>query len=446
MSPRLFDEWADANPRSSELHERACRFLPGGITHDVRRASPFPISVASARGSHKTDADGHDLICYVMGHGALLLGHNPPEVVTALTEEAHRLLHAGSSHELEAQWAERVCRLVPSAELVRFTSSGTEATMLALQVARGFTGRDRVVKLEGHFHGWNDHAQLGAEPPFRGPVAGVPKALLEAVTVVPPDLPAVQAALDGGDVAAVLLEPTGASFGAIPLAHEFLAGLREVTRGSGTLLIFDEVISGFRWSPGGLQQLAGVTPDLTTLAKILAGGMPGGAVAGRADVMEVLAFRPGHGVKVKHPGTHNAHPVSAAAGVATLDLVADGSVQSRADEMAGWLRRQLDRVLASSGVRGFVAGESSTFRVVLGMDRPPGPPGDWWRHVEPARLKEGSTRELMDALQVAMLLEGVHLFQARGFLSSAHSEHDIERAVQAFERALGRLQREGLAG
>lgn len=444
MSP-LLDEWAAANPRSRAIHERAARVLPGGVTHDSRRAAPFPVAITRAGGGHKTDADGHDLICYVMGHGALLLGHQAPPVIEAIERAAGRFLHAGSSTEVEVEWAERVQRLVPSAELVRFTSSGTEATMLALQVARGFTGRDRVLKLEGHFHGWHDAAAVGSDPRYFGrSVPGIADATREAITVVPPDPCAVERALAGGDVAALIMEPTGASFGAIPLSFDFLVAARELTRAAGTLLIFDEVISGFRWSPGGVQQLAGVTPDLTTLAKVLAGGMPGGAVAGRRDVMEVLAFRPGEGAKVHHPGTHNAHPLSAAAGIATLDLVSDGAAQSRADELADWLRRELQAAFDRTGARGYVHGDSSVFRIAAGADRPDGPPADWALTVDPAVLRAGPPPDVLAPLQAGMLLEGVHLFQGRGFVSSAHTEADVERTAAALERTLRRMQAEGL--
>jgi glutamate-1-semialdehyde 2,1-aminomutase len=440
----VLDEWAAANPRSRALHERARRVIPGGITHDVRAAAPFPVTIVAAKGSHKTDADGHDLVCYAMGHGALLLGHDPAPVVEALGRAARGFLHAGASHEAEAEWAERICGLVPSVDLVHFTSSGTEATMLALQVARGFTGRDRVVRIEGHFHGWHDSAAIGAEGALDGRVPGVPDLLRQVITVVPPDAGAIEAALAPGDVAAVILEPTGASFGAVPMSFDLLASVRELTRAAGTLLVFDEVISGFRWSPGGLQQVAGVLPDLTTMGKIVAGGMPGAALGGSAEVMEVLAFRPGGGVKVRHPGTHNAHPLSAAAGIAMLDAVADGAAQSRADEMAGWLRRELDAVLTRTGVTGFVHGVSSTFRVAVGMPRPAGDPTDWWRTVGTDELKHGTPAPIHHALQASMLLEGVHMFQGRGFLSSAHTEADVERTAAAFERSLLRLRRAGL--
>jgi glutamate-1-semialdehyde 2,1-aminomutase len=415
----LLDEWAAANPRSMALHERGRRVIPGGITHDVRHARPAPVAVVAAQGSHKTDADGHDLVCYVMGHGALLLGHGPAPVVEAIERAAHDVLHPGSSHEREVAWAERICALVPSVELVHFTSSGTEATMLALQVARGYTGRDRVVRIERHFHGWHDTAAFSPEG-----TPGIPAALGRVVTVVPPDLAAVEAALAGRDVAALILEPTGASFGTVPVTFEFLAGLRDLTRDAGTLLIFDEVVSGFRWSPGGVQQLAGVLPDLTTMAKIVAGGMPGGALGGSREVMEVLAFRPGHEVKVKHPGTHNGHPLAAAAGSAMLDEVADGAAQSRADETAGWLRRELNGALARAGVAGSVEGASSTFRVALEAEDP--------------------DHTIHHAMQAGMLLEGVHFFRGAGFVSTAHTEADVERTVTAFERVLRRLRADGL--
>ncbi|MDQ6771585.1 MAG: aminotransferase class III-fold pyridoxal phosphate-dependent enzyme [Candidatus Dormibacteraeota bacterium] len=443
MTSAAIQEWAEANPRSRQVFERERRVVPGGIVHDIRHSVPFPVAIASAAGSHKTDVDGHDLVCYVMGHGALMLGHNHPDVVAAIRGATGRLFHGGSSHELEAEWAERVVALVPSAELVHFTSSGTEATMLALQVARAYTGRPRVARLEGHFHGWHDALAIGIDQPFSALPPGIAPPMREAVAVVPNDLDAVAGALAGGDIAALILEPTGAAWGAAPLDHAFLAGLRELTLAAGTVLIFDEVVSGFRWSPGGVQQASGVTPDLTTMAKILAGGMPGGAVGGRAEIMEVLEFRPPPAVKVKHPGTHNAHPVCAAAGIATLDLVAGGSVQSRADETADWLRRELAGAFNRAEVPGFVYGGASTFRIVAGRERPAGDPTEWTHSVGVAGLKHGPRAEVVSAIQAAMLLEGVHLFHDNtGLVSPEHSQDDVERTVHGFERTLRRLKAE----
>src|SRR5215831_4655790 len=245
--------WAAANPRSRSLAQRARRVLPGGVTHDVRRAEPFPLAVARAEGSRKWDLDGHEIVCYVMGHGALLLGHSHPDVVGAVRHQATLAFHPGACHELESEWAEAVVDLVPSAELVRFTASGTEATLLALRIARAATGRERVVKLAGHFNGWHDQVAFGADPPFHGPdTAGVPAVLGQVVTVVPADAHALAAALRGEDVAAVILEPSGAAWGTVPLPAGLLADLRALTAATGTALIFDEVVSGFRWLLGGV--------------------------------------------------------------------------------------------------------------------------------------------------------------------------------------------------
>jgi glutamate-1-semialdehyde 2,1-aminomutase len=426
--------WAAANPRSKAHAQRASRVLPGGVTHDVRRADPFPLAVARADGAHKWDLDGHEIICYVMGHGALLLGHSDPEVVAAVRHQATVAFHPGASHELETEWAEAVVDLVPSAEVVRFTASGTEASLLALRLARAATGRERVVKLAGHFHGWHDQVSFGTDPPFRGPdTAGVPAVLGQVVTVVPADAQALAAELRGEDVAAVILEPSGAAWGTVPLPAGLLAELRALTAATGTVLIFDEVVSGFRWSPGGVQALVGVTPDLTALGKILAGGMPGGAVTGRADLMGHLSRDGGDPRRVGHPGTHNAHPVSAAAGIAALRACRSGELQEHADRLAATLRAGLTKALAQAGVPGQAYGESSAFHLLIGH---PGEPEE----ADLATLKSaGMSPELSAELHAGMLLEGVQLFHGSGFLSAAHTEDDVEQTVVAFAATLARL-------
>ena len=379
--------WAAANPRSGSLAQRARRTLPGGVTHDVRRAAPFPLAVARAEGAHKWDLDGHEIICYVMGHGALLLGHSDPAVVAAVRHQATLAFHPGACHELECEWAEMVVDLVPSAELVRFTASGTEASLLALRLARAATGRPR----------------------------------------------AVADALADGDVAAVILEPSGAAWGTVPLPAGLLTAVRELTAATGTVLVFDEVVSGFRWSPGGVQAAAGVTPDLTVLGKILAGGMPGGAVAGRAELMEHLALPWDDERRVAHPGTHNAHPVSAAAGIAALRQCRSGQPQEHAAGLAAALRSGLTSALAEAGVPGRAYGESSTFHLLFGDAGEPEQAG--MQSLKAA----GMSPELSAELHTGMLLEGVHLFHGSGFLSAAHTERDVERTVAALAATLARL-------
>ena len=338
----------------------------------------------------------------------------------------------------ESDWAEAVIRLVPSAQRVRFTSSGTEASLLALRLARAVTGCDKIVKLAGHFHGWHDQAAIGADPPFDQPdSAGLPAAVPDFVAVIPADSGALADALSGGDVAAIILEPSGAAWGTAPLPDGFLAEARDLADGAGALLIFDEVVTGFRWAPGGVQAVTGVIPDLTVLGKILAGGMPGGAVCGRADVMDHIGVIPDDPRRVTHPGTHNAHPLSAAAGVAALRLAASGEVQQACARRAELLRRELSAVFDRYGVAGCVYGESSTFHLQFGHDGAPG-------GLDLATLKGGLPPRLSAALHCGMMLEGIHLFHGSGFVSTEHADGDLERTVAALAATLPRLRGAGL--
>src|SRR5919106_1502649 len=318
-----------------------------------------------------------------MGHGALFLGHCHPAVVKAVQAQVARGTHLGASHELEVRWAELVNQLVPSAELTRFTMSGTEATHLAMRIARAATGRPRVVKLAGHFHGWHDGAVAGVSPPYDVPMsAGVPTATIDQVVIVPPnDIKALQLALERGDVAAVILEPAGGSSGTTPTIPGYLQELRALTTRHQVVLIFDEVITGFRYAPGGAQAYFGVTPDLTTLAKIVAGGLPGGALAGQRELMSMMAFRGNpdwdRSQRVAHAGTFNANPLSAAAAIATLELCGDASLQDRASKAGEELRRGLADVMKRLGVPGTCYGEASINHVsfegkpgLAGFDRP----------------------------------------------------------------------------
>jgi glutamate-1-semialdehyde 2,1-aminomutase len=337
----LAEAFAERFPRSLAEYQRAASIFPAGITHDSRHSAPYPIYVDHAQGARKWTIEGVELIDYWMGHGALLLGHNNPAVVEAVQAQLARGTHYGASHQLEAAWGELVIRLIPSAERVRFTSSGTEATLMALRLARAATGRSKVIKFQGHFHGWHDYLAVGITPPFDAPnSAGIPAEVLSTVLLAPPNsLRAVRDLLDAhDDVAAVILEPGGGSNGLIAPDLEFLHGLRALTAKRGVVLIFDEVITGFRYARGGAQERYGITPDLTTLAKILAGGLPGGAVAGKAAILDYLDYHDGdaqwnrHG-RVAQQGTFNGNPLSAAAGIACLTQVAAGEMNR-----AAWTR------------------------------------------------------------------------------------------------------------
>jgi glutamate-1-semialdehyde 2,1-aminomutase len=283
--PSLTERYVATFSKSRQLFEQAKTVFPGGVTHELRSLEPFPIYIDRAKGSHKWAVDGPELIDYFSGHGALLLGHSPDDVVAAVQRQMGRATHPGACHELEIEWGRLVQKLVPSAGTVRFTASGTEATLMALRLARIATGRPKILKFMGHFHGWHDAVMPGAYQPYDGsPVPGIPDAVQRFTVVLPPnDLSRVEDALKNDpEIGTVILEPTGGHWGLVPIRGAFLKGLRDLTTKYDRILIFDEVITGFRVSPGGAQQASGVTPDMTTLAKILAGGLPGGCVTGPA--------------------------------------------------------------------------------------------------------------------------------------------------------------------
>ncbi|HEX6031841.1 MAG TPA: aspartate aminotransferase family protein [Tepidiformaceae bacterium] len=440
-------EYVARHPRSGELHIRAAKVLPSGVTHDARHLRPFPIAVERAAGSRKWDLDGHEYVDYVMGHGALLLGHNHPVVTEAARRQLELGTHLGAGHVHEVEWAEEVVQLVPSAEVVRFTSSGTEATLMALRLARAYTGRPAVLKFERHFHGWHDYVAASSKYAGAAP-AGVPHSTMESIVVVPPDMDAVRRACDErSDIGAIIVEAAGASSGALPIPEGFLRELRELTAARGVVFIMDEVVTGFRWAPGGVQAIDGVRPDLTALAKILAGGFPGGAVAGKREILDRLAFSPPgerREEKVGHPGTFNANPLSAAAGVACLREVANGDHQRAASEMAQRLRTGMNEVLSSAGTPGYVYGESSAFRIVLGGDAPPEPRDYHARELPIDLLLRGAPAEEGRLLQLALLSRGVHFFGLGGLVSSVHNEADLQLTLEAWNGSLEALKREGV--
>src|SRR5262247_3677695 len=326
-----------ATPGSAAASEKASRLFPSGVTHDSRYIEPYGLYVTRAQGPRKWDVDGHCYVDYFGGHGALLLGHCHPKVVEAVQQQIERGTHFGASHETEIAWAEWVMKLVPSAERVRFTSSGTEATLMAVRLARAFSGKPKIIRFNYHFHGWHDHMTTGHSSHFDGTATtGVLDAVAGNVLLCDQnDEAGLKRILEQheGEIAAAIIEPTGANGGRLPIDPEFLQALRRLTAEHGVLLIFDEVVTGFRVSRGGAQAAFGIRPDLTTLAKILAGGLPGGAVTGRKDILDLLDFEVTKGAgkeKINHPGTFNANPMSAAAGIATLRIIAESDANDKA--------------------------------------------------------------------------------------------------------------------
>ncbi len=364
---RIHGEYLERTPRSAQRHDEARGLFPSGIVHDSRRTWPYGLYVDRAMGSRKWDIDGNEYVDYYGGHGALLLGHQHPKVVEATMAQLRRGMHFAAGHELQIEWARLIQEMIPSAERVRFTSSGTEATHLAIRLARASSGKGKIVRFVSHFHGWHDHVAFGVKEHLDGtPTVGVLADVAANVILVKPnDVAGVERVLAGrSDVAAVMIEPVGASSGAIPTPPAVLRELREITRRHGVLLIFDEVVTGFRVSPGGAQALHDTIPDLTTLAKIVAGGMPGGAVAGRKDILDWLDHEASAAAgreRIAHEGTHNAHPMSAAAGIATLKIIRDTDACARASATAAQLRAGMNAVLEEEGVPWAVYGVHSFF-------------------------------------------------------------------------------------
>jgi glutamate-1-semialdehyde 2,1-aminomutase len=420
------------------LYQEACKYIPGGVNSPVRAFRSVggePIFFKKAFGSRIVAADGRQFIDYVGSWGPMILGHAHPQVIAAVQRVAADGLSFGAPTELETQLARRVIELMPSIELVRFVSSGTEATMSAIRLARGFTGRDTIVKFEGCYHGHSDSLLIKAGSgalTFGVPTSpGVPKALAaHTVTLDYNNADQVREAFRqiGGQIACVIVEPIAGNMNCVPPVPGFLATLRTECDKSGAVLIFDEVMTGFRVALGGAQELYGVRPDLTTLGKIIGGGMPVGAFGGRRDIMERLApLGP-----IYQAGTLSGNPVAMAAGLATLDLIAVPGFHQRLNTMTDLLMRRLagaaasaDIALATNQVCGMFGFFFTQERVVDGF----------------AKVMACDTERFRRYFH-RMLEEGVYFapsaFEA-GFLSAAHSDADIDTTIAAASRALASL-------
>ena len=435
----IFAAYEERFAESRKLFERARGVLAGGTSHDSRLFAPFPVSIRESKGAHKWEATGRLLIDYWMGHGALLNGHGFGPVAEAVARQAARGTHFGASHELEVRWAELVCGMMPSAERIRFTSSGTEATLLAMRVARAYTGRRTIVRLNGHFHGWHDDAMshfVAAEEAGLNPGSEENVGLVDAF-----DLEGVAEWLETGDVAGVILEPGGGGSGALPWGAEFLGTLRELTREHGSMLIFDEVISGFRYSPGGVQQLCSVLPDITVLAKILCGGLPGGAIAGSEEVMSVFgagAQRGARRARVPHMGTFNGNPLAAAAGIVTLEHLREHEPHVAARDAAERLVGLINQAADANRVDVHLYTSSSIFHILVGA-RSAGASLGASEDILPLYA---TSQEGYAMLRRALLVEGVDSHPTHGWVSAAHDGEVIAATAAAFDRAFSRLRGE----
>lgn len=444
-----FDRFKATRRKSRELWERSLG-SSRGIHHDSRHTVPFQVYTSRARGSRKWDVDGNEYIDYSMGHGSLILGHAHPALVEAVTRQISRGTHYGTEHAAAVEWAEMVCRLMPAAERVEFVLSGTEANIMIAQLARAYTGRQKILKFSRHFFGWSDDLYAGVAPPYDQPLPGrlppfTGDAVSNATAVIPcNDERAMEAALRGRDIAALFLEGGGAHGGAIGMPPELVGKARRLTRETGTLLVIDEVISGFRWSSGGYQATIGVTPDLSPLGKIVGGGIGGGAaVCGRADIMELLRIKPGDAGwnryrRIYHNGTWNANPLIAASGVAMLEIIAAGEVQSIAEASAGELADGMCREMRQRGIQGCAYNSSSVLHLHLGKCR-------GCDRTACYDIEKSTPPEVSNALNWYLMLNGVSLLRGTvGWVSAVHTEEDIRQTTGAFGAALDGMLEDGV--
>jgi glutamate-1-semialdehyde 2,1-aminomutase len=434
-------------PKSKALFEQARGMLPRGVTHDAWFMRPFPIYIDRSQGSHKWDADGYEYVDYIGGHGAFLLGHGHPSFVEAVNRQIQMGTHFGACHALQLEWAGLIQKLVPSAERVEFTNSGTEANILAMRLARAFTGKQKIVRFRSHFAGFADHVMVGIVPPWNVPSSsGLLPFDVENTVVIPAnDDGMLEQVLTNRDVALVMVEAAGAFAGVIGITPAFYRAMRELTTQYGALLHFDEIVTGFRYSPGGVQASIQITPDLTSLGKILTGGMPGaGAIVGRAEVMDMLSFKDDNWnryKRVSHTGTFNGNPLCAATGIATLKRIADGEPQKQANRMSEKLREQMQQVIGERGVAGCVYGDFSVFHVYLGDCALR---GECDRRICLNADKERPL-EIGRRLAINAILNGVHLPNRGydGLVSAVHTESDIDKTARAFGVSLDTLIEEG---
>jgi len=421
------------SPQESALLRTALHRFPGGVLGGYYAPDDLQFVVKEARGAHLYDFSGREYIDYVLGSGPMVLGHAHPAVVAAVEAQLRKGTTYFQLSEPAVALAEEICRAVPCAEQLRYTSSGSEATFFALRVARAFRKRDKILKFEGGFHGTHDYSLMSVGPrvpkAFPAPTAdsaGIPHAISEEVLVAPfNDLAETEAIITAHheSLAAVIMEP----FQRLVVPDKaFLAGVREVTRRFGVPLIFDEIVTGFRFAYGGAQEYYGVVPDIAALGKIIGGGFPLAAVVGSAEIMRHLApAMEETGDFVQQAGTLNGNPVAAAAGLATLAELRKPGTYARLFETGRRVKTALQDAARAAGFPAQVAGEAPVFEIYF-TDRP----------ITDYRATLTADRALHAAFTRALLERGVVKAAQKIYISLAHTEEDIQRTVQAFSAAL----------
>jgi glutamate-1-semialdehyde 2,1-aminomutase len=431
--------YAVANPKSAELHEKATRFMPGGDTRNSIFWDPFPLYITDGNGTILTDADGNRRTDFVNNMTTLILGHRPPEVTTAVAEQIDHGLSFPAPSPSVVRWAELMCDRVPSLDKVRFVNSGTEATLNAIRAARAFTGKQKLVKCEGAYHGNHDAIQISVAPPLDlageadSPEAvkafpGISETSVDDIFITPfNDIVAAERIIreHADDLAAVIVEPVNGQCGMVASKPEFLEGLRRITDELGIVLIFDEVIA-FRIAYGGAQDYYGVTPDLTCFGKVVGGGMPVGAFGGRDDIMSM--WDPSEdGAVIQHAGTFNGNPMTAAAGIATLENLTPEKYEYL-DQLGESLRSKLRALFAELEVPMGVTGMASLFALQFTSTE-----------VVDYRTFATNDKNMLNTMFIGLLNEGFLMSnRCAGNVSTVHTEDDVDAFVTAVRNVLKR--------
>ncbi len=432
--------------KSNEFYKDAKKYIPGGASSNIRvteEHAPFPILFRKGQGSKVWDVDGNEYIDYLLSYGALILGHCHPKIVEAIKNQLNNATMIGTTTELEIRAAKKVCQMVPSADMVKFCTTGTEATMSAIRIARAYTGRDKIVKFEGHYHGHHDCVlySVVADPMYAGLehaprklpwFAGVPGEVAQTVIVASwNNLSLLERTLrkDAEDIAAVIMEPIMANNSVIVPSDGYLEGVREITQKYDIVLIFDEVFTGFRVAKGGAQELLGVTPDLSCFSKALGGGVPIAAVAGEKEIMEMVV--PG---KIGFAGTYNANPLSLSACIAVLEELSrnNGEALKNMKSLGRKLADGLQEILGSTGHDGIVPSVSALFSILF------------TKLEEISNYRQWITCDLEKFKQFRdlMVKKGIYLHpdgMERVVLSTVHTQEDINETLSAAEDTLRKL-------
>ncbi|MDQ0879457.1 aspartate aminotransferase family protein [Peribacillus sp. V2I11] len=446
---------SEKTKKSADLFEKACDVIPGGVTAHIKYFPPHPLMMEKGKGSKLYDVDGNEYIDYLLCYGALILGHGHQQVFDAVTKQ---MLESGTTifgtpHKMETTMAEKLVELYPGIEMVRYTNSGLEATLLAIRTAVAYTGKPKLAKFEGHYHGGYDQVLVSVNPDMDqagnatapkavGESRGLPDYYIENTVILPfNDLESTEKILraHAHELAGVILEPIQGGF--IPAEQEFMEGLRRITEELNIVLIFDEVKTGFRISIGGAQKVYGIKPDITTLGKVLGGGFPVGAIGGKKEIMMITSARGGRDIltagadnsdkqnPLYHSGTYNGHPTILAAGLATIDLLEQEGTMEDLFTKTQSLRKELENVYKKHGLNMQTVGMGSIFNMILAE----GP-------IKNYRDMSRANTKLRKEIDYELLKLGIYTKPLNRYsMSVVHTEEDILRTVEAHDEAIGRI-------